>query len=177
MVRAGKKKRLGGLARTGYCAALKRYFHGVREHAVFTTNGHILHLAQTPGNRHDVNGLYALLRDSFAGHLVGDNAYWPKEQKRMALAEHGVTITAATRSNWTIEQTAWEKALLKQRGEIERFLALFNRQFHADRTLNRSRRHYLARRWAKAAAHNAARLLNHRLHLPKEAYQHFHLAA
>jgi hypothetical protein len=132
---------------------------------------------QVAGNRHDVNGLYALLRDSFRGHLVGDNAYWPKEEKRGALAERGVTITAATRSNWAVKSTPEEKALLKQRGKIERFIGLLDRQFHAHRTLNRSRRHYEARRWTKAAAHNAARLLNNRLALPAEAYQHFHLAA
>lgn len=176
-MRKGRRKRLDGLAQTGYCAALKRYFHGVREHAIFSPGGHLLHLVQIAGNRHDVNGLYALLHDSFTGHLIGDNAYWPKAEKRGKLSHNGITITARTRDNWTMENTPEEKELLKQRGKIERFIGLFDRQFHAARTLNRSRRHYFARRWCKAAAHNASRLLNHRLELPVESCQHFHMAA
>ena len=77
-VRAGKKKRLGGLAATGYCASLKRWFHGVREHLMVTPQGRIAAVVQIPGHRHDVQGLYALLKTSFAGHLLGDNAYWPQ---------------------------------------------------------------------------------------------------
>ena len=176
-MRAGEKEHLEGLAKTGYCAALKRYFHGVREHLIFTPGGHILHLVNIPGNRHDVNGLYALLHDSFKGHLVGDNAYWPKQEKREQLAAKGVTITADARSNWAVKNTPEEEALLKERSKIERFIGLFDRQFHADRTLNHSPRHYAARRWTKAAAHNAARLLNHRLDIPAETYLHFRLAA
>lgn len=176
-MRAGEKERLGGLARTGYRAALKRYFHGVREHLVFTPGGHILHIVNIPGNRHDVNGLYALLHDTFRGHLVGDNAYWPTARKREELSQKGVTITADARSNWAVKNTPEEEALLKERGKIERLIGLFDRQFRAERTLSRAPRHYHARRWTKAAAHNATRLLNHRLDIPAETYMHFHLAA
>lgn len=176
-MRASVKERLGGLARTGYCSALSRYFHGVREHFIYTPDGHILDLINIPGNRHDVNGLYALLHDTFRGHLVGDSAYWPKPHKRQQLAEKGITITAEACEKWTIKNTPEEEALLKERVKIERFIARFDRQFHAYRTLNHSRRHYAARRWTKAVAHNAARLLNHRLDIPAETYLHFHLAA
>lgn len=169
---------MGGLARRGYCASLKRWFHGVREHLIFTPGGRIAFLLQLPGNRHDVNGLYGLLKTSFRGRLLGDNAYWPKEKKRHALARQGITITAATRSNWHEQNTAEEQALLKQwRGQVERRIGLFDRQFHADQTLCRSRKHYEARRWAKSLGHNASRHINTELGLPEESLQHFRLAA
>ncbi|GEM_PF-5736344 len=85
-IRAGKKKRLGGLAKTGYCSSLKRWFHGVREHLIFTPQGRIAFTLQIAGNRHDVNGLYALLKSSFHGHLFGDNAYWPKAKNAPSLS-------------------------------------------------------------------------------------------
>lgn len=91
--RAGRKKRLGGIARKGYCASLKRWFHSVREHLIFTPEGRIAFVVQIAGNRHDVNGLYALLKTTFEGHLLGDNAYWPKAKKRSKLAARQVTIT------------------------------------------------------------------------------------
>src|SRR5207244_144151 len=70
LIRAGKDIRLDGLARTGYCASMKTYFHGVREHLIYTPEGRIAFIQQIPGNRHDVNGLYALLKTSFKGSLL-----------------------------------------------------------------------------------------------------------
>lgn len=160
-VRAGKKKRLGGLARKGYCASLKRWFHGVREHLIFTPEGRIAFVVQLSGKRHDVNGLYALLKTDFQGHLLGDNAYWPKANKRSKLAEKNITVTADTRSNWHIQNPPEEQGLLDTwRGRVERRIGLFNTQFHAGRTLCRSLKHYLARRWTKTCAHNFSRHLN-----------------
>lgn len=133
-IKAGRKKRLGGLVRRGYCASLKRWFQGVREHLAFTPGGYIAFVQQLPGNRHDIQGLYALLKTSFQGHLLGDNAYWPKACKRAQLAEKGVTVTAATRSNWKVQNTPAEKALLrKHRGKVERRVGLLNQQFCANR--------------------------------------------
>ena len=129
-----------------------------------------------PGNRHDVQGLYGLLKTTFRGHLVGDNAYWPKATKRETLARRGITVTAATRSNWKVHNTAEEKALLKH-GKVERRIGLFDQQFNAGRTLCRSRRHYEARRWAKVFSHNLSRHLNRKLRRPTESVAHFRLAA
>jgi hypothetical protein len=177
-IRAGKKKRLGGLARTGYCSSLKRWFHGVREHLIFTPKGRIAFTIQIAGNRHDVNGLYALLKTSFQGHLLGDNAYWPKSKKRSKLAEQGVTVTADTRSNWHVKNPQKEQKLLDAwRGTVERRIGLFDVQFHAGKTLCRSPKHYHARRWVKTLAHNFSRHLNNKLDKPKESVMHYHLAA
>jgi hypothetical protein len=60
-VRGNGRQRLKGLAATGCCAALKMYFHGARAHLIFTPNGCIALVLSIAGNRHDVNGLYALL--------------------------------------------------------------------------------------------------------------------
>jgi hypothetical protein len=145
---------------------------------VFTPGGRIAFVLQVPGNRHDVQGLYGLMRTTFHGHLVGDNAYWPKAAKREALARRGIPVTAATRSNWKIENTAEEKARLKQwRGKVERRIGLFDRPFNAGRTLCRSRRHYEARRWTKVLSHNLSRHVNRKLRRPRESVAHFHLAA
>jgi hypothetical protein len=166
------------LVRRGYCSSLKRWFQGVREHLVFTPGGRIAFVLRLPGHRHDIQGLYALLKTSFRGHLLGDNAFWPKTAKRAQLADKGITVTAATRSNWTVQNTAAEKAQLKKwRGKVERRIALLNQQFSADRTLCRSRRHYEARRWAKAMSHNLSRHLNHKLCRPPESLAHFRLVA
>jgi hypothetical protein len=177
-VRAGKQERLGGLAQTGYCSALKRWFHGVREHPIFTPQGYIASVQQVPGNRHDVQGLYALLKSSFVGHLLGDNAYWPRAEKRDQLARQGITVMAASRSNWHFQYPPRQKAWLKRtRGRVERRIGLFDKQFHADRTLCRSERHYYARRWMKALAHNVSRHVNAAEKLPLESLAHFRLAA
>jgi hypothetical protein len=172
------EQRLGGLAQDGYCAALRRWFHGVREHLVFTPGGRITFVLQVPGNRHDVQGLYGLLQTTFRGHLLGDNAYWPSEAKRETLAGRGLTVTAADRSNYKVPNSAEEKALLKRwRGGIERLIALFDQQFHADRTRCRSPRHYEARRWMKVLSHNLSRHLNDQFHQPHESLAHYRVAA
>ena len=145
---------------------------------MFTPGGRIAFVLQVPGNRHDVQGLYGLLKTTFHGHLLGDNAYWPKATKREALARHGITVTAATRSNWKARNTAEDKALLKRwRGKVERRIGLFDSQFNAGRTLCRSRRHYEARRWAKVLSHDLSRHLNRKLRRPAESVAHFWLAA
>jgi hypothetical protein len=80
--------------------------------------------------------------------------------KREALARHGITLTAATRSNWKARNTAEAKALLKRwRGKVERRLGLLDSQFHAGRTLCRSRRHYEARRWATRCCRITCRVI------------------
>jgi hypothetical protein len=162
-VRERGKARLDGLARKGYCASLKRWFVGVREHLFFTLDGRLAFMVQVAGNRHDTQGLYALLKTTFQGALLADNGYWPRVEKREELAEQGVTVLACTRGNWKFRHTPEDAALLKQhRPHVERFVGLFGRQFFAARTLNRSQRNYLARRWCKALAHNGSRFINHR---------------
>lgn len=145
---------------------------------MFTPGGRIGFVLQVPGNRHDVQGLYGLMKTAFRGRLVGDNAYWPRTTQRQALARQGITVTAAARSNWKVHNTAEEKRLLTQwRGKVERRIGLFDQQFHAGRTLCRSRRHYEARRWAKVLSHNLSRHLNPKLRRPRESVAHFRLAA
>jgi len=176
-VRARKKRRLGGLARTGYCHALRQRFHGVREHLIFTPQGRIAHLAEIPGNRHDVIGLYSLLKTRFSGHLLADNAYWPREDKRQRLARKGILVTAESKSDWHFQYPPITKAWLKVlRGRVERRISLFDSQFQAQRTLCRSPKHYWARRWTKAAALNCSRHVNATHQLPEEALEHLRLA-
>lgn len=163
-VREGKRKRLGGLAKKGYCASLKRWYVGVREHLFFTLDGRLALVVQVAGNRHDTRGLYALLETAFTGALLADNGYWPTAGKRAELEAHGVTVLACARRNWKFRHTAADAALLKKhRPRVERFIGLFDAQFHAARTRSRNRRHYLARRWCKVLAHNGSRFVN-RLH-------------
>jgi hypothetical protein len=90
---AGRRKRLGGLVQRGYCASVRRWSHGVREHLIFTPGGRIVFVLQVPGNRHDIHGLYALMKTAFRGHLHGNNAYWPRVSKRAALEACGITVT------------------------------------------------------------------------------------
>jgi IS5 family transposase len=159
--REGKKKRLGGMAKRGYCASLKRWYIGIREHLFFTLDGRLAFLVQVAGNRHDTQGLYALLETAFRGALLADNRYWPSAEKRAELEKHGVTILACTRSNQKFRHTPEDAALLKKhRPHAERFIGLFDAQFFAARTLNRKWENYLARRWCKAVAHNGSRFVN-----------------
>ncbi len=150
----------------------------MREHLIFTPGGRVAHVEQVPGNRHDVQGLYALLKSAFKGWLIGDNAYWPKADKRKELEEKGIPVTAASRSNWKFQYSERDRKWLnKERVRIERFISLFDQQFHAGRTLCRSRKHYIARRSAKALSHNTARHINTVKELPHQSYLHFRLAA
>jgi hypothetical protein len=61
-------------------------------------------------------------------------------------------------------------------GQVERRIGLFDQEFHAGRTLCRSRRHYEARCWAKVLSHNLSRYLNRKLRRPRESLMHFRLA-
>lgn len=162
----------------GYCASLRRYFHGVREHLLLTPGGLIAQLVHVPGNRHDVQGLYALLKTDFRGWLLADNGYWPKSEKREELASHGIHVLADSRSNWKEQHDPFlASALRNKRQPIERRIGLYDQQFHADRTLCRSKRHYLARRSAKALTHNSSRFVNERHGYSRESMIHFQLVA
>jgi hypothetical protein len=133
---------------------------------------------QIPGNRHDVQGLYALLKEDFSGRLLGDNAYWPRPSKRIQLSQKGISVMAASRSNWSFQYPPrvrrWHK---KTRIRIERFIGLYGAQFNATQTRCRSARHYVARRWIKALAHNCSRYINKGWNLPDESVSHYHVAA
>jgi hypothetical protein len=149
------------MAKKGYCASLRRWFIGVREHLFFTLDGRLAFMVQVAGNRHDTQGLYALLETLFRGALLADNGYWPSAEKRKELEARGITILACTRSKQKFQHLPEDAALLKKhRPHAERFIGLFDAQFHAARTLNRSWRHYLARRWCKMLAHNGSRFIN-----------------
>lgn len=137
-----------------------------------------MRVVQVPGNRHDVQGLYALLQTTFRGHLIGDNAYWPQEKMDPQLVRQGIVMTAATRRGFGFQYPAdFRSALHHERGQIERRISLFNRQFFAGRTLNRSQRHYLARRITKALALNTSRHVNCVLEKSYESVAHFHSAS
>jgi hypothetical protein len=169
---------LDGLAATGYCASLKTYFHGTREHLIFTPGGRIAFVLPVAGNRHDVNGLYALLKTAFKGALLGDSAYQPKAAKDQQLRARGIRMHAEQKSNAKHPRPEHlRKWLHAHRSPIERRIGLFDEQFNADRTLNRSARHYHARRWTKVLTHNLSRHVNAAAHWPAESVAHFHAAA
>jgi hypothetical protein len=177
-VRAGHKERLNGLAQHGYCAALDEYFYGVREHLIFTPGGMLAGSLQLPGQRHDVNGAYTLLTTAFTGVLYADNAYTPRPSKRAELQARGIHICAVPKKNAKLPLApCLDKYLRKRRGAIERFIALFDKQFNAAKTLNRSLRHYLARRAFKKLSHNCSRVANVALQRPLHSVAHFHAAA
>jgi len=134
-------------------------------------------MEQLAGNRHDVNGLYALLSADFTGCLVGDAGYLPKDDKRDALERKGIRIVSAQRRNMKRKQSKADRRLLSKRFIIERRISLFDSQFNASRTLCRSEKHYRARRWIKALAHNTSRHINKNNHLSLESVAHFKCVA
>ncbi len=97
---------------------------------------------------------------------------------RQKLEAKGIPVMAESRSNWKFQYTPRTKKWLKKcRGCVERRIGLFDVQFHAGRTLCRSAKHYHARRWTKALAHNLSRHVNAVRKLPAESVAHFRLAA
>jgi len=177
-IRAGHTQRLNGLAKTGYCAALKMYFHGVREHLLVTPGGLLAGLVQLPGNRHDVNGVYALLKTAFKGTLIGDSAYQPNPTQRLKLNQQGIWVYAIPKSNARLPLAPVLVEWLHQcRAPIERRIGLFDEQFNAHRTLNRTKKHYLARRLTKALAHNISRYINVKHDRPMERVAYLRYAA
>ncbi|MCX7806427.1 MAG: transposase [Planctomycetota bacterium] len=177
-MRAGEKIRLDGMAQIGYCASMKKYYYGVREHIIFTRGGRISHIEHVAGNRHDVQGLYALLKSSFRGVLIGDCAYQPNVIKKEELREKGIYMIAAQRSNTRRPRSReFNEWLHRNRAQIERWIGLFDHQFSADRTFNRSWRHYVARRWTKALAHNCSRHINECHRFAFESTAHFRAAS
>jgi hypothetical protein len=177
-LRAGSKERLNGLAQHGYCAALGEYFYGVREHLIFTPSGMLAGSIQLAGQRHDVHGAYALLTLSFAGVFYADNAYTPRASKREELVARGIYVCAVPKKNAKLPLApCLNKYLRKRRGTVERFIALYDKQFNAGRTLNRSERHYRARRMFKMLSHNCTRVANAALERSIHSVAHFHAAA
>jgi hypothetical protein len=177
-LRAGDTNRLSSLAQHGYCAALKEYFYGVREHLIFTPGGMLAGNLHLPGNRHDVHGAYMLLKTQFTGVFYADNAYTPNAKKRDELLAHGIRMCAVPKANAKLPLApCLDEYLRKKRGVIERFIGLFDQQFHAARTLNRSVRHYLARRAFKLLSHNCSRVANAKLERSIHSVAHFHAAA
>ena len=133
---------------------------------------------QLPGNRHDVHGAYALLKTAFTGVFYADNAYTPNAVKREELHARGIKICAVPKQNALMPLAPCLDAYLrKRRGAIERFIALYNQQFNAGRTLNRCARHYLARRAFKLLSHNCSRITNKALNRSIHSVAHFHAAA
>ena len=150
----------------------------MREHLIVTPGGMIANLVQLPGNRHDVNGLYALLKTTFKGTLIGDSAYQPNAKKRVELNQQGIHAHAIPKSNAKLPLApVLVEWMHKKRAPIERRIGLFNEQFNAHRTLNRSARHYRARRLTKALAHNISRLINVTNGRPKERVAYLRYAA
>jgi hypothetical protein len=150
----------------------------VREHLIFTPEGRVAFVVAVPGNRHDVQGLYALLKTPFKGALLGDSAYQPNKTKAEKLKAHGVRILAEQKSNAKEPRPEfWREWIHTNRSKIERRIGLFDVQFHAARTLNRSVRHYHARRWTKVLAHNCSRHINAAKQLSFESVAHFNAAA
>lgn len=150
----------------------------MREHLLCTPNGRIAGLVHVPGRRHDVLGLYALLHTSFQGQLIGDNAYWPQEKMDRRLVRAGILMTADTRKGFTFQYPPEFRAELKRaRQPIERFIAQFDAQFNAGCTLNRSERHYYARRATKALASNTAQTVNLALKRPAHSFCYLHAVA
>ena len=136
------------------------------------------YVQHVPGNRHDVNGLYALLHTSFKGALLGDSAYQPNPTMNARLHAHGIRAHAEQKANAKEPRPEYLRQWLHvRRSPIERRIALFDAQFAGGRTRNRSARHFLARRWTKALAHNYSRHINRANHLPVESVRHFHAAA
>ena len=146
--------RLDGLAGIGRCAGATRWYCGVREHLIFTPHGLLMCVLQVCGKRHDIHGLYELLKTQFQGCLFGDNAYTPGKLQP-SLAEHKIQVVAQSRKDARAPLPPETRAFVhKQRARVERRIALFCNQFHAGRTLNRSAAHYRARRVCKALSHN-----------------------
>lgn len=172
------ERRLDGLGAIGYCAGAGRWFCGVREHLVYTPHGLIATLTQLSGNRHDSKALYALLETSFRGVLLGDNAYTPHKKLRGELHERGIRVVWQTRDDARESLPSRTKVFVKSsRFRVERFIALFCRQFSGGKTACRNARHYLARRWMKALTHNLSRYLSPKLDRPAQSVQHFNLSA
>ena len=170
--------RLNGLGKIGYCAGAARWYCGVREHLIFSPHGMIAGVVHVPGNRHDVQGLYALLRTSFRGRLFADNAYTPGAKLDQHLRAREIFVVAQSRKDSRCPLPPRTRAFVHtHRSRVERRIGLFNRQFGAGRTLCRSKRHYCARSWFKVLAHNLSRYLNPKLRYSAERMLHFQLAA
>lgn len=135
-------------------------------------------IQQIPGNRHDSRGLYELLRTSFCGLLLTDNAYTPGRKLDQELRHHNIVVVAQTRKDARCPLPRRTRTFVNcHRRPIERRISLFCQQMHAARTLCRCARHYRARRWAKALTHNLSRYANPKLYRAAETLLHFRLAA
>jgi len=169
---------LEGLGKIGYCAGTARWFCGVREHLIFTPHGMVTSVTQVPGNRHDVQGLYTLLRTTFHGLLFSDNAYTPGAKLDAQLRAREIVVIAQPRKNSRQPLPRRTRIFVHaKRSHVERRISLFDKQFNAGRTLCRSARYHCTRRWFKALAHNLSRYINPKLRYAAERMLHYRSAA
>src|SRR5208283_4074265 len=127
--------RLEGLGKIGYCAGTARWFCGVREHLIFTPHGMVTSVTQVPGNRHDVQGLYTLLRTTFHGLLFSDNAYTPGAKLDAQLRAREIVVIAQPRKNSRQPLPRRTRIFVHaKRSHVERRISLFDKQFNAGRT-------------------------------------------
>lgn len=175
-VRAGRNKKLRGLAKFGYCASKKEYFYGFKVHLLMNTVGLLKDWTILPANRHDRVGLSKILEGKSNLTVYGDKAYQFKQACRERFTKRQVQIIGEPRSNMNKQLTPAQKVqlgFLRQR--IENGISALAGSCGLEKTLGKTFHNITARSDFKLLGFNFRIYLNYEYQRP--CFEMYRIAA
>ena len=106
--------------RFGYCAAKQERYFGYKLHLVTSKEGIPVTYVLSPANQHDIHLLSVLASRLDRGTmLLGDKGYISADLHEEIQETHKVHVLTPKRKNQKIQNSPWQRSLLKRRGRIE----------------------------------------------------------
>ena len=140
LVRGNRCKTFQKEASWGWSEAQKTWFFGVRLHLMITESGLPAAWDVLTAKRHDRKGLDSLLAGRADLDVYGDAAYNVRSKDREDFQKHGITITAATKSNMEPLTLRQQRTLKRVRFQVEKTIGHLSQVFLIQRTLARKLR-------------------------------------
>jgi hypothetical protein len=161
--RAGRCKRLAGIAAFGYDELARQTFYGLRGHVRIAWPGVIMRAELAPANTSDVHMAPHVLERA-KGVSLADRNYWsPRLFER--LRSRGLRLLAPFKMK-THETSPWPITLTQKRRRIETVIGQLTERFHAKKVWARDRWHVYSRWIRKITSHTMAVLLCREQGLP-----------
>jgi hypothetical protein len=159
VTRKARCKRFRGVATTGYCAAKKRYYHGLHGHLLVTSQGLVTAYTVTGATTDEREAAWDLL-DDIIGYLLGDKGYLSAFFKAQ-LADLAVRLETPKRKNMTDDCAPHLRQVMSNiRRRIETVIGQLSERFHIEKVWARDLWHLTSRLARKLLAHTVGFYLN-----------------
>jgi len=175
-VRAGRNKKLNGIAKFGYCASKNEYFYGFKVHLLMKENGLLKDWVILPANRHDQIGLVQLLKGKDKLTVYGDKAYQCKPSLQARFKKRGVQIIAEPRKNMNKRLIPSQQVqLVSLRQRIENGISALAGFCGLEKTMGKTWHNIVARSDFKLLGFNLRICLNYEQKRPR--FEMYRIAA